>query len=155
MNALFIYIIHLCFKIKYTKYCKKNHIDWFVSCWDVESQKKMRKFKTKFNKVASAMIVHEKLLHTIAAEKKHTFISTGMSTMEDIEKAVKIFEEHDCPFELQHSNSSYPMDPSEANLKVIQKILITTKIHLSKSSNLGSVTLMVQQMIPVKVLVVL
>ena len=53
-------------------YCKKKKIDWFLSCWDVGSQIKMRKFKTKYNKIASAMLVHEKLLHTVAEEKKHT-----------------------------------------------------------------------------------
>ncbi len=100
-------------------YCKKKNIHWFVSCWDVESQIHMRKFKTKFNKVASAMLIHKKLLHTIAEEKKHTFISTGMSTMKDISNAVKIFRKYDCPFELMHSNSSYPMKLDEANLELI------------------------------------
>ena len=101
------------------KYCKKKRIPWFVSCWDVGSQIQMRKFKTKYNKVASAMLVHNKLLKTIAEEKKYTFISTGMSTLKDIEKAVKIFREFKCPFELMHSHSAYPMNPAEANLKLI------------------------------------
>tara|TARA_B100000953_G_scaffold290897_1_gene276581 strand:- start:675 stop:1508 length:834 start_codon:yes stop_codon:yes gene_type:complete len=101
------------------KYCKKKKIPWFVSCWDVGSQIQMRKFKTKYNKVASAMLVHEKLLKTIAEEKKHTFISTGMSTLKEIENAVKIFRKFKCPFELMHSHSAYPMKPEEANLKLI------------------------------------
>ena len=101
------------------KYCKKKKIPWFVSCWDVGSQIQMRKFKTKYNKVASAMLVHEKLLKTIAEEKKHTFISTGMSTLREIENAVKIFRKFKCPFELMHSHSAYPMKPEEANLKLI------------------------------------
>ena len=101
------------------KYCKKKRIPWFVSCWDVGSQIQMRKFKTKYNKVASAMLVHNKLLKTIAEEKKYTFISTGMSTLKDIEKAVKIFRKFKCPFELMHSHSAYPMNPEEANLKLI------------------------------------
>src|SRR5690349_10344271 len=46
------------------KYCKKKKIPWYVSCWDVDSQIQMRKFKTKYNKVASAMLVHTKLLKT-------------------------------------------------------------------------------------------
>ena len=100
-------------------YCKKKKIPWFVSCWDVESQKQMRKFKTKYNKIASAMLVHDKLLETVAQEKKHTFISTGMSTLNDIEKAVKIFRKHKCSFELMHCHSAYPMPPEEANLKLI------------------------------------
>ena len=101
------------------KYCKKKRIPWFVSCWDVGSQIQMRKFKSKYNKVASAMLVHNKLLKTIAEEKKYTFISTGMSTLKDIEKAVKIFRKFKCPFELMHSHSAYPMKPEEANLKLI------------------------------------
>ena len=54
-------------------YCKKKKISWYLSCWDIDSQIEMRKFKTKYNKVASAMLVHTKLLETIAKEKKYTF----------------------------------------------------------------------------------
>ena len=104
---------------KIDAYCKKKKIPWFVSCWDVESQKQMRKFKTKYNKIASAMLVHDKLLEAVAQEKKHTFIATGMSTLNDIEKAVKIFRKHKCSFELMHCHSAYPMPPEEANLKLI------------------------------------
>ena len=100
-------------------YCKKKKLPWFVSCWDVESQKQMRKFKTKYNKIASAMLVHDKLLEAVAQEKKHAFIATGMSTLNDIEKAVKIFRKHKCSFELMHCHSAYPMPPEEANLKLI------------------------------------
>ena len=100
-------------------HCKRKKIPWFVSCWDVETQIHMRKFRTKFNKIASAMLIHEKLLHTIAEEKKYTFISTGMSSLKDIEKAVKIFRKHHCPFELMHCHSAYPMPVEEANLKLI------------------------------------
>jgi len=104
------------------KYCKSKKIDWFVSCWDVESQIKMRKFKTKFNKVASAMLVHEDLLKEIAKEKKYTFISTGMSTVKQISNAVNFFNNYKCPFELMHSHSAYPMPAEEANLMVIQTL---------------------------------
>ena len=104
------------------QYCKKKKILWHVSCWDVGSQIQMRKFKTKYNKVASAMLTHKKLLETIAEEGKHTFISTGMSTMKDISKAVKIFKTHNCTYELMHSHSAYPMPPHEANLKMIQTL---------------------------------
>ena len=104
------------------QYCKKKKILWYLSCWDVDSQIQMRKFKTKYNKVASAMLLHTKLLETIAEEGKYTFISTGMSTMKDISKAVKIFKTHDCSFELMHSHSAYPMPPHEANLKMIQTL---------------------------------
>ena len=103
-------------------YCKKKKIPWYFSCWDVDSQIQMRKFNTKYNKVASAMLVHTKLLEEIAKEKKYTFISTGMSTIKDVENAVKIFKKFKCTFELLHSHSSYPMSINEANLKVIQTL---------------------------------
>ena len=104
------------------RYCKKKRIPWYLSCWDVDSQIQMRRFKTKYNKVASAMLLHKKLLKTIAEESKYTFISTGMSTIKDIENAVKIFRKYKCPFELMHSHSCYPMPVKEANLRVIQTL---------------------------------
>ncbi len=104
------------------KYCKKKRIPWYLSCWDVDSQIQMRRFKTKYNKVASAMLLHKKLVQTIAKEGKHTFISTGMSTIKDIEDVVKIFRKNKCEFELMHSHSCYPMPVKEANLRVIQTL---------------------------------
>ena len=103
-------------------HCKRKKITWYVSCWDINSQISMRKFKTKYNKVASPMLVHEKLLEVIAEEKKYTFIGTGMSTLKQIENAVNIFKKHGCPFELMHCHSAYPMPEYEANLHVINTL---------------------------------
>ena len=107
---------------KINKYCKKHKIEWFASCWDIESQISMRRFNTKYNKVSSAMLLHEELLKEISSEKKYTFISTGMSTMKQIRKAVDIFKKNKCEFELMHTNSSYPMSMNEANLSLIPKL---------------------------------
>ena len=104
------------------KYCKKLKIPWFVSCWDIQSQIELRKFNMKYNKIASAMLTHEKLLKTVAKEKKYTFISTGMSTLSEISRAVSIFRKHKCNFELMHSHSAYPMPVGEADLKVINTL---------------------------------
>ena len=101
------------------KYCKQKNINWFASAWDLKSQKFLRDFNCKYNKIASAMLVNKELLKIFSEEKKHTFISTGLSTMEDIEKAVKIFRDNDCPFELMHCVSTYPMKDTDANLKTI------------------------------------
>jgi len=118
--------VHREFSIKQfeeiNKYCKKKKIVWFASCWDTESQISMRKFKTKYNKVASAMLTHKKLLELIAKEKKYTFISTGMSTMKNIENAIKIFKKYKCSFELMHCHSAYPMPTEEANLSMISTL---------------------------------
>ena len=116
-------------------YCKKKKIPWYFSCWDVDSQIQMRKFNTKYNKVASAMLVHTKLLEEIAKEKKYTFISTGMSTIKDVENAVKIFKKFKCTFELLHSHSSYPMSINEANLKVIQTLQKKFKCKIGYSGH--------------------
>ena len=65
------------------------------------------------------MIVYEDLLKMIAEEGRHTFISTGMSTEDDIRRAVDIFRAADCPFELMHCISTYPMEDEDANLSCI------------------------------------
>ena len=116
-------------------YCRTKKIEWYVSCWDTKSQIEMRQFNTKYNKVASAMLTHEKLLHLIAEERKHTFISTGMSTIDDIEKAVNIFKKYDCPFELMHTNSSYPSTLDEANLYVISELQKKFKCEVGYSGH--------------------
>ena len=101
------------------KYCKKIKIDWFCSCWDIESAKFMKRFKTKYNKIASAMITNHKLLEMIAKERKLTFISTGMSNVKDIDMAVKIFKKNKCNFVLMHCVSTYPCPEKDLNLNLI------------------------------------
>ena len=68
------------------------------------------------------MIVDTKFLKEIAKRKKHTFISTGMSTTENIDAAVKIFKANNCSFELMHCISTYPMEPALANLETINAL---------------------------------
>ena len=103
-------------------YCKSKGIDWYASAWDINSQKFLRQFNSKYNKVASAMIVHNELLKEIASEGKHTFISTGMTTYEDIQNAVDIFNKAKCSFELMHTVSTYPMKEEDANLNMINTL---------------------------------
>jgi len=103
-------------------YCKFKDLEWFASAWDVNSQKFLRQFNSKYNKVASAMIVHTELLKEIASEGKHTFISTGMTTYDDIQDAVNIFRKANCSFELMHTVSTYPMKDEDANLNMIKTL---------------------------------
>jgi len=104
------------------KYCRQKGIEWFASAWDIESQKFMRQFNLRYNKVASAMIVYDELLREIASEGKYTFISTGMSQIKEIDRAVEIFRQAKCPFELMHCVSTYPMVDEDANLKCIETL---------------------------------
>lgn len=103
-------------------YCKQKGIEWFASAWDLESQKFLQQFGCKYNKIASAMIVYEDLVKEVALEKKHTFISTGMTEFNQIDRAVEIFREENCPFELMHCISTYPMDDEDANLNRIKTL---------------------------------
>ena len=102
--------------------CISNNIEWYASSWDIDSQIFLKQYDLKHNKVASAMLTNKKLLQVIAEEQKPTFISTGMSTLNEIKDAVQIFRDNECSFELQHSNSSYPMKDVEANLRCIQTL---------------------------------
>ncbi len=100
-------------------YCREKGIAWSASAWDVDSQRFLQKYNLTFNKVASAMLTRDDLLEIIAAEGRLTYISTGMSTMEEIDHAVDIFRGHSCPFALMHCNSTYPMAAEDANLRMI------------------------------------
>jgi N-acetylneuraminate synthase len=100
-------------------YCKEKDIEWFASAWDLQSHRFLQQFDLDHNKIASAMVVREELLKAVAADRQHTFISTGMSTLADMDRAVEIFRGAKCPFELMHCVSTYPMPEKEANLKAI------------------------------------
>ena len=68
------------------------------------------------------MIVDKKFLEEVSKRKKHTFISTGMSTKRDIMDAVDIFKKNNCSFELMHCVSTYPMKVEDANLITINSL---------------------------------
>ena len=102
-----------------SNFCVQSDIEWFASAWDPESQLFLRQFDCKYNKIASAMMVDDDHLEMVASEGRHTFISTGMSTLQEIDKAVEIFSKSNCPFELMHCVSTYPMEDTDANLNCI------------------------------------
>ena len=101
-------------------YCKAKGIDWFASAWDLDSQEFLAAYDLKYNKIASAMLTNKELLEMVAREGKYTFLSTGMSTYEEIDDAVNIFRLQGCPYEVVHCNSTYPMKNEDANLKMIE-----------------------------------
>ena len=128
---------------KIDSYCQTKKIDWFASAWDLDSLNFLDKFDLKFNKIASAMITDKEFLIGVAKRKKYTFISTGMSSLDDINRAVDIFKENDCSFELMHCISTYPMNPEDANLKTINalKKMFNCKVGYSGHENGVSVSL--------------
>ena len=125
---------------KIDKYCKTKKILWFASSWDLNSQILMRRFKFKYNKVASAMITNIKLLDLISKERKKTLISTGMCNYNDIKKAVKIFKKNKCKFVLMHCVSTYPCKDEDLNLSMILKLKKDFKCPVGYSGHERSVS---------------
>lgn len=116
-------------------YCKEKGIEWFASAWDIESQRFLRQFNLKYNKIASAMIVYEDLLKEVVSEKKHTFISTGMTEIEQIDRTVETFRNEGCPFELMHCVSTYPINDEDANLNRIKTLRDRYKCNVGYSGH--------------------
>ncbi|MFH1772654.1 MAG: N-acetylneuraminate synthase family protein [Candidatus Omnitrophota bacterium] len=104
------------------KYCKEKEIYWFASAWDEDSQIFLRQFNLPFNKIASPMLTHINLIKMVASEKKHTFISTGMSSFEQIDRVVDVFKKEDCPFTLMHCISIYPCPDEWCNINMTQSL---------------------------------
>ena len=104
------------------EYCNEKEILWSASAWDIKSLEFLDNYKLKFHKIASPMIIDKDFLEEVASRKIYTFISTGMSNREDIDYAVKIFRKNNCPFELMHCVSIYPLDPEKVNLSTIEEL---------------------------------
>ncbi len=104
------------------RYCKEKGIEWFASAWDLDSQDFIAQYDLKYNKIASALLTNIDLLEKVAKEGKYTFVSTGMSSMKEIDSAVEVFKRYNCPFELVHCNSTYPMKNEDANLDMINTL---------------------------------
>ena len=103
-------------------YCNEKEILWSASAWDIKSLEFLDNYKLKFHKIASPMIIDKDFLKEVASRKIYTFISTGMSNKEEIDYAVNIFRKNNCPFELMHCVSIYPLDPEKVNLSTIEEL---------------------------------
>jgi N-acetylneuraminate synthase len=108
--------------VEIDRYCKEVGIDWFASSWDVQSTAFLDQFQPKFQKVASAMNSNVEFLEDLAKRRIFTFISTGMSTIKEIEIAVNIFARAKCPYMLFHTTSTYPATDSILNLESIRTL---------------------------------
>jgi N-acetylneuraminate synthase len=99
------------------RFCKERDIIWFASCWDEEAVDFIEQFDVPIYKTSSASLTDKSLLIKHKNINKPTIISTGMSTMEEIEEAEKLFESKNVL--IAHSTSSYPCPNEELNLKMI------------------------------------
>jgi len=92
-------------------------LDWFASPWDVPSVDFLEDLNVVAHKVASASLTDTALLEALRATGKPIILSTGMSTLEQIDRAVEVLGRENLI--LLHATSTYPMEPDEANLRVI------------------------------------
>jgi N-acetylneuraminate synthase len=102
------------------QYCKEKGILWFASCWDEDSVDFIEQFSPPCYKVASASLTDIPLLRKIKATGRPMIISTGMSTLEEIEAAVDLLGTD--KLLIAHSTSTYPCPPEELNLRMIQTL---------------------------------
>ena len=121
------------------KYAKKLKLDFCASCFDFNSLKLVNKINT-FNKVPSAMLTNLDFLKSVAKMKKKTFISTGMSTINDITRAVNIFKKMKCNYNLMHCVSLYPCPEDKLNLRMIQTLKRRFKCEVGYSGHEASVS---------------
>ncbi len=101
------------------KFAKSMPIDWTVSVWDLDSLEFMKQYDVPFIKIPSALLTNDELLEATAKTGKPVFISSGMSTLEEIDHAMEVLRKHTNNIVLFHCNSAYPAKTSELNLKVI------------------------------------
>lgn len=99
-------------------HCEDVGILWTASCWDINSQKFINDYRCKFHKIASPMNTHSEILRLVRDQEAKVFLSTGMSTKQDIDNALAVLGPN-CDVELMHCNSSYPMEEKNANLSCI------------------------------------
>jgi len=101
------------------RYCKEKSIEWSASPWDLDSLKFLMNYDIPYIKLPSAMLTDLDLLKSICAYNKKIIISTGMSTLGEIDSAINVLKENDCEYAILHCNSSYPAPIDELNLNCI------------------------------------
>ena len=117
------------------QYCKDKSISWFASSWDQESQIAMRKYNFPYNKIASAMTTNKTFVELVASERIPTFVSTGMTEINEIDWVVNIFRKYKCDLMLMHTVSTYPSLDGNLNLKCINTLKERYKLPIGYSGH--------------------
>lgn len=105
------------------KYCREKPIDWTASVWDMRSLEFMNNYDVPYIKIPSAKLTEHEYLVEMSKTGKPVILSTGMSTLEEIDDAVNVLEKYfSGNYVLMHTNSSYPTPIEELNLKVINTL---------------------------------
>ena len=104
------------------KYCKEKPVDWAASVWDIPSLEFISQYDVPFIKIPSAKITEKELIEKACLTGKTIVLSTGMSTIKEIDEAVNILSKKAKQFVLMHTNSAYPSPMNELNIKCIQTL---------------------------------
>ena len=100
-------------------YCRRAGIQWFASAWDLPSLAFLAQFDCPHSKIASPMLTHREFVSAVIEERKHTFVSTGMTDVEDVYRVAQQFRAADVPFTLMHCVATYPTPDNELHLERI------------------------------------
>jgi N-acetylneuraminate synthase len=106
--------------VEIDKYCKQSGVDWFASPWDSESLEFLEEFDVVAHKVASACLTDKKLLNGMKATGKPVFLSTGMSSLDQIKTAVGVLDPESTI--LMHAVSVYPAKQEQLHLSWIEDL---------------------------------
>jgi N-acetylneuraminate synthase len=121
------------------RFCKEIGIDWFVSVWDEEAVNFMEQYAPICYKIPSASLTDHKLLKHLRSTGRPLILSTGMSTMDQIKASVELIGQENLV--LTHATSTYPCDPHELNLRMIQTLRSTFTCPIGYSGHeVGLVT---------------
>ena len=101
------------------KYCKEKPIAWSASVWDMDSLNFLLKYDIPYVKIASALMTNNELLIETCKTGVPILVSTGMSSLKEVDAAVNILEKHSNSYALMHTNSSYPARAEDLNLSLI------------------------------------
>ena len=105
-------------------YCKKRDISWSASPWDLDSLNFLNQYNIPFIKIPSALLTDIELITASAQTNKKLIISTGMSTMDEIDASVNAIKKanSNCDLSILHCNSSYPAPNEDLNLQCIKTL---------------------------------
>lgn len=102
------------------RYCEEKGIGWFASCWDELSLEFIEQFNPICHKIASAFLTNDRFLRKVNSKGRPMILSTGMSTMKEIQHAVSLLDQD--RLLIAHCTSSYPCKREELNLQMIKTL---------------------------------
>lgn len=117
------------------KYCKEKPISWAASVWDIDSLNFIKNYDVPFIKIPSAKLSDSQLLKSAAKTKMTIILSTGMSTLDEIDSAVDALRRNSANFILMHTNSNYPAKLEELNLNCIKTLKERYKCEVGYSGH--------------------